>query len=636
MDYSNKNYYEILGVDKNADIDNIKKAMNRLKFENSDYNSTLYSIIDKAYETLSNPSLREEYNKSLEQNIAENDYDMKIYEPIHSNNDIYEKISKIETLEKLKAEYKKSIDKISELYDSEIDEVMINGRGKYGSNLPTKIKNYTDELGIAFNLNNQIEKLCKELSIKSEIRNIDDIIQTFHQRELTRLRFDSLKIAEENYEQSLEAIKQFYNKEDFNERDKEWDKLLLNAFNYYSQINTISKKLGVKVDVVNGDEFLRNLKSLKENKKTKLPQNVIQNPHVTRNYVQDQLKKLVDNYEQTINKIITINNKNLNSEEKDYSEWKPSLQTAYRAYDELVNFCEKNNINKDFETVDEKLAKYNISKEIPENQKSKSIDLGKHKNNVTINPNIYENAKYVQNNKLNSNKYEVLQEMYEFNKKVSRVKLTTIGAGLGFVLLISPIGGFGILGSTIGAVAFGKLFNSIVKKKQEKKQFVLTKESYTGKITEINTIESQIIHNSNELLKKEIEDLAKHPNSDFRLQVAKQKYLNQVDILEQIINVRQNAKSKKGGFTSDSLKIAALKQEYRQAKHNLSIQNKKIKRKELENNPYSENLNLNSIRYKNLTIGNMLLKRDIKKMKLKLQKEAFNKFINEEESTKTR
>lgn len=584
MDDNNKTYYEILGVDKNASNDSIEEARDRIKSENP-YSSSLYNQIDKAYDTLTNPELRKKYDESLNNNIGGIDADIKIYVP------------------KIELE----------------------------------------------NLNNNLRK------------------------------------SKEKYAQSLEEIKQFYNKESFDEKDKEWNKLLENTLYYYSQIITISKQLGVKVDVIKCTDFFKKIRMEKENKEAQSLVNV----NTNLNDKEKQFELLTGKYQKAISKIILINKNNLNSEEKDYSEWKPSLQTAYRAYDELIDFCKKNGINKILKTVDELLDELNISKEIPNTQnqiektivgeketnkvphtwisthsiydelvdygtninfkmpqtiltnetQSKPIDLTKNKNsepNTLVDPSIYEDFKYIQKNKLTDSNYETLKEIDEFNKKVSKIKFTAIGAGLGFMLLISPIGGFGPIISTLGALGVGKLFNSWINKRQSKRKFALTKESYTGKITEINTIESQIIRSSNELLKKEIEDLAKNPNDNYRLELAKLKYLNELDILDQIIDVRKNSKSKKGGFTSDSLKLAALKQEYKNASKNYNIIKKKIERKELENNEYAQNLNLNSIRYKNLTIGNALLKRDIKKFKM--QEEALNRRIenNEEESTKTR
>ena len=81
----NKNYYEILEVDRHASEEIIKKAYNTLakKYHPDLQSSSLKSIceekfklINEAYETLSIPEKREEYDCSLEQTtISKEDFD---------------------------------------------------------------------------------------------------------------------------------------------------------------------------------------------------------------------------------------------------------------------------------------------------------------------------------------------------------------------------------------------------------------------------------------------------------------------------------------------------------------------------------------------------------------------------------
>jgi len=67
---SNQNYYEILGVDRNASLSEIKKAYYSLsKKYHPDINpktANLFRNINEAYQTLSNPELRKRYDDSLD------------------------------------------------------------------------------------------------------------------------------------------------------------------------------------------------------------------------------------------------------------------------------------------------------------------------------------------------------------------------------------------------------------------------------------------------------------------------------------------------------------------------------------------------------------------------------------------
>lgn len=578
-----RTYYDILGIDKNASRENILKAKNRLKFGEDRVNFDMFKKIDEAFDVLYDPESRRKYDESLEKNNDELKDDTKISEPsfITSNTGQQDnnETSYNEELEKLKQDYENAFQEITDFkYEYDERDQIANHKELFA--LQEKARAIYCDIII----------LCEKMNIEIPVEEVGD-------------RLSKITV---------------------NEYERELSNGINPSFNVEGTQNTATQR------------------------EAKLPVNVIPFPNFTIQKEVDQSKSeiekqkqfeiLKDNYQKAIDKIIALNNKNLNSQEKDYSDWKPSLHTAYRAYDELVDFCEKNNINKDFESVDEILDKCNISK-IPTPQKNKPVDLTKNKNsepNISVDPSIYENAKYIQTNKLSDSNYETLKEIYEFNKKNSKIKFTAIGAGLGFILLISPIGGFGPIVSTLGAIGIGKLFNSWIKKKQSKQKFTLTKESYTGKITEINTTESQIIHSSNQLLKEEIEDLAKHPSNDFKLQLLKLKYINQLNILNQIISVRKNSKSKKGGLTYDSLNIAALEQEKNKAKSDLKRINQLITRDRLIDEIGAENVDLSSLKYKNLTIGNMLLKEEIKKRNLELQNQQYEEIDEQEEHSKTR
>lgn len=72
MDYYNKQtYYDVLGVESNATVDNIEKAKNRLKFGSPDDRApfSMWEKIDEAYSVLSDSQKRAEYDKSLKDEI---------------------------------------------------------------------------------------------------------------------------------------------------------------------------------------------------------------------------------------------------------------------------------------------------------------------------------------------------------------------------------------------------------------------------------------------------------------------------------------------------------------------------------------------------------------------------------------
>ena len=69
MDYNqNRTYYNILGVEKDASLDSIQKAKDRLKYGGPDDRVpfNMWAKIDEAYSVLSNSEKRKEYDKKLE------------------------------------------------------------------------------------------------------------------------------------------------------------------------------------------------------------------------------------------------------------------------------------------------------------------------------------------------------------------------------------------------------------------------------------------------------------------------------------------------------------------------------------------------------------------------------------------
>ena len=72
--YKNQTYYDILGVKQDTSLENIRKAINRLKFGDPDDRApfSMWNKIDEAYAVLSDIEKRKEYDKKLEQLTNDN------------------------------------------------------------------------------------------------------------------------------------------------------------------------------------------------------------------------------------------------------------------------------------------------------------------------------------------------------------------------------------------------------------------------------------------------------------------------------------------------------------------------------------------------------------------------------------
>ena len=112
-------------------------------------------------------------------------------------------------------------------------------------------------------------------------------------------------------------------------------------------------------------------------------------------------------------------------------------------------------------------------------------------------------------------------------------------------------------------------------------------------------------------------------------------YENQVELLDKMIEVRENTKKEKGLLTNRELKIHALKSQLHKSKRNLKNVDKNIIRDELIDSIGEENINLDSKLIKNLTIGNMYLQMKKARLnsgkKLKLFKDSLVKKISRQE-----
>lgn len=189
--------------------------------------------------------------------------------------------------------------------------------------------------------------------------------------------------------------------------------------------------------------------------------------------------------------------------------------------------------------------------------------------------------------------------------------------GLGVAAFASFLTPIGPLVSTVAVGGIIYLINKRVKKKVKKAK--LTKESYTGIITEVQTTESRLIEESNNRLMANIDRLLQSDYNDAKLQKYKLSFENQVELLEKMVENRKNTKKQKGLLTSRELRIQALKGQLHKAKKKLKYIDKNIKRDELIDSIGAENVNFNSKLMKNLTIGNKYLQFKDFHQKIKLQ-----------------
>ena len=154
-----KNYYEILEVDKHASQDIIKKAYNTLakKYhpdlqpeEQKEKAQKQLQLINEAYEVLSKPEKREEYNKTLQKStISQETY-----------NSIFEENKK---LKNIIYELENEIYNNNSFYNNNIDLNNSNSDNNYYNEEYSQINNYNSynysKSKIKYFLKNQLKNL---------------------------------------------------------------------------------------------------------------------------------------------------------------------------------------------------------------------------------------------------------------------------------------------------------------------------------------------------------------------------------------------------------------------------------------------------------------------------------------------
>jgi len=222
--------------------------------------------------------------------------------------------------------------------------------------------------------------------------------------------------------------------------------------------------------------------------------------------------------------------------------------------------------------------------------------------------NIFKELKFKQNENANFKDFDSINKGKIAKKIAVKIgELAVIGT-LGFLVI-------GLNNAVLFAIGYFTGKKAINKVKKAK----LTRKSYTGIITEIQTTESKLIEESNNRLMSNIDKLLQSNYNDAELQKYKLSFENQVELLEKMVENRKNTKEQKGLLTSRELRIQALKGQLNKAKKNLKYIDKNIKRDELIDSIGAENVNLDSKLMRNLTIGNKYLQIKEFNQKIKLQ-----------------
>ena len=153
-----KNYYEILGIDNKATITDIENAKNRLKFgsANERVSVSLWNKIDEAYDVLSNPDKRREYDMSLnKEELKPIDTKEISVKPIKKDESFnlkkynrlrLQKISKPLLIVSIITEELRDIENYNKVLNEQINK-SINGYNK-DYNLQINIKRYQNQIYI--------------------------------------------------------------------------------------------------------------------------------------------------------------------------------------------------------------------------------------------------------------------------------------------------------------------------------------------------------------------------------------------------------------------------------------------------------------------------------------------------------
>lgn len=157
----------------------------------------------------------------------------------------------------------------------------------------------------------------------------------------------------------------------------------------------------------------------------------------------------------------------------------------------------------------------------------------------------------------------------EVKQKASDSKFKTVAKYAGGVLVGNLVAG------PIGAVAV-----TIWMKKHKKVS--LQKDKNPKKITKISTSEMSEIEKYNQTLNNEINRLLSEPHNNYKLEINRIKYENQIVLLENLLDIKLSKKVKKTEILKQKIDVVSTKMQLETAKKNLANIQSKIKEYEKE------------------------------------------------------
>ena len=159
-------------------------------------------------------------------------------------------------------------------------------------------------------------------------------------------------------------------------------------------------------------------------------------------------------------------------------------------------------------------------------------------------------------------------------------KLKIIGKHTAVSIVALPIGG------PIGVIALN------IWMAKRKGKIKLQKDKKPKKITEVKTSELQAFKQYEEKLNQEIDKLLAEPHNDYKLEINRKKYENQIELYKKILEIRlsKNLKSKFDIF-KNKLEVMSVAKQLESASKNLEKVSKKIENYDESKTPKLSKLN---------------------------------------------
>lgn len=198
-----------------------------------------------------------------------------------------------------------------------------------------------------------------------------------------------------------------------------------------------------------------------------------------------------------------------------------------------------------------------------ENEEEKNEGKDAEGNNTSINEDTEEkeyDLKFVS---------EFLSKEKELKQKSESSKFKTVAKYVG-----GTLAGYLVAGP-IGAIAV-----TVWMKKHKKVK--LQKDKNPKKITKISTAEMSEIEKYNQTLNAEINRLLSEPHNNYKLEINRIKYKNQIYLLEKLLDIKLNKKVKRTEMLKQKIDVVSTKMQLETAKKNLENIQTKIKEYEKE------------------------------------------------------